>query len=55
VTAGAARDAGAFALPPGSRDAAVILTLAPGAYTAQVTAAEGIGTGTALIELYELP
>jgi hypothetical protein len=55
VTAGAARDAGAFALPPGSRDAAVILTLAPGAYTAQVTAAEGTGTGTALIELYELP
>jgi hypothetical protein len=55
VTAGAARDAGAFALPPGSRDAAVILTLAPGAYTAQVTAADGNGTGTALIELYELP
>ncbi len=55
VTAGAARDAGAFALPPGSRDAAVILTLAPGAYTAQVTAADGTGTGTALIELYELP
>ncbi len=55
VTAGAARDAGAFALPPGSRDAAVILTLAPGAYTAQVTAADGSGTGTALIELYELP
>lgn len=55
LTTSAAREAGAFALPPGSRDAAVILTLAPGAYTAQVTAADGSGTGTALIELYELP
>ena len=45
----------AFALPAGSKDAAVIVTLAPGAYTAQVTAADGKSTGVALVEIYELP
>ena len=48
-------DAGAFALPVGSRDAALVLTLAPGAYTAQVSAADGKGTGVALVEIYEIP
>jgi Immunoglobulin domain len=45
---------GAFALPPGSRDAAIVLTLAPGAYT---TAARGFGnaSGMVLIEVYEAP
>ena len=47
--------AGAFALAAGSRDAAVVLTLAAGrGYTVQVA---GVGTaaGEALVEIYELP
>ncbi len=55
ATAQAARDTGAFALAAGSRDAAVILTLTPGAYTGQVDSADGTGSGTALVEIYELP
>lgn len=45
---------GAFAFAAGSADAALILHLAPGAYTAQVS---GFGntTGVALVEVYELP
>jgi hypothetical protein len=45
---------GAFSLPSGSRDAALVVTLSPGQYTVQVS---GVGdvTGTALVELYELP
>jgi len=45
---------GAFPLPAGSKDAVLIVTLAPGSYSAQVT---GIGgtTGIALVEIYELP
>ena len=39
---------GAFALPAGSRDAALLLTLAPGAYTARI---EG-GAGEVLAEVY---
>jgi hypothetical protein len=38
---------GAFALAPGSRDAAVVLALAPGAYTARVE-----GAGEVLAEIY---
>ncbi len=46
---------GAFALPAGSRDAAMLVTLRPGSYTVQVS---GVGTGTAaqgvaLVEVYE--
>jgi hypothetical protein len=44
--------AGAFALAPGSADSALLLRLAPGAYTAQITAADG-GSGLALAEAYE--
>jgi hypothetical protein len=45
----------AFALPPGSRDAALVLTLAAGrSYTAQISGVNG-GTGEALVEVYELP
>lgn len=53
ITSGSAQ-AGAFALTAGSQDAALIINLAPGAYTAQVS---GVGntTGVALVELYELP
>ncbi len=44
----------AFALTPGSKDAALIATLAPGTYSVRVTGSDG-GTGDALIEVYELP
>lgn len=50
--AAAMATAGAFALTPSSRDAAVAATLAPGAYTAPVTAADG-GSGVALLEIYD--
>lgn len=45
--------AGAFSLADSSKDAALVLTLAPGVYTAAVT---GVGntTGQVLIELYDL-
>jgi PKD repeat protein len=43
---------GAFALPAGSRDAALLITLPPGLYTVQVT---GVGntSGIALVEIYD--
>lgn len=43
---------GAFSLPAGSRDSALVMSLVPGSYTANI---EGVnnGTGTALIEAYE--
>lgn len=45
---------GAFQLNPGSADAALVIELDPGSYTAQIT---GVGdtTGVALVEVYELP
>lgn len=45
---------GAFPLKTGSRDAAVVVELAPGSYTVQVAGARRT-TGTALVEIYELP
>lgn len=45
---------GAFALGSGSEDAAMLVTLAPGLYTAQVSPASG-SAGTALVEVYEMP
>lgn len=47
-------EVGAFALPGGSGDAALLLELAPGNYTAQVAGIDG-DTGAALLEVYELP
>jgi hypothetical protein len=44
---------GAFALPAGSKDAAVLVPLNSGNYTVQVIGADG-GTGVALLEIYEL-
>ena len=41
---------GAFKLPNGSRDAALLVTLSPGSYTAQVTAN---GNGLTLLEVYD--
>ena len=49
----AALQVGAFALDPGSKDAAVVITLPAGAYTVQLTGNGGSGEG--LIEVYELP
>ena len=34
---------------------ALIVSLAPGAYTAQVSSADGTGSGLALVEIYEIP
>ena len=42
---------GAFALEAGSADSALLLSLEPGAYTAQITGKDG-GTGVALVEVY---
>lgn len=51
-TADVAAGVGAFPLPEGSRDAALVLTLDPGLYTAQVRGADG-GGGVALVEVYD--
>jgi hypothetical protein len=45
---------GAFALPSGSADSALLLSLSPGAYTAQVSGLNNT-TGNALIEIYQVP
>jgi hypothetical protein len=45
---------GAFALRPNSFDSVLLVTLAPGSYTAQVSGADGT-TGVALVEIYEVP
>ena len=49
----ASAQVGAFSLPSGSRDAALILTLEPGAYSVVVTGANST-TGVALAEVYEV-
>lgn len=43
----------AFSLDPASKDAALVLTLAPGAYSAVVSGVNG-STGVALIEVYDV-
>jgi hypothetical protein len=50
----AAAAVGAFAFAAGSRDAALLLHLEPGPYTAQLSGGAG-ASGTALIEVYEVP
>lgn len=45
--------AGAFALTNGSKDAALLTTLAPGSYTLQVSGANN-ATGEALVEVYDI-
>jgi hypothetical protein len=52
IAAAAART-GAFAFAAGSNDTALLLTLAPGNYTAQVAGAGG-SSGVALVEAYDL-
>jgi hypothetical protein len=50
----ARQQCGAAAWASGSKDAAIVATLAPGGYTAIVSGVGGT-TGVALIEVYELP
>lgn len=50
----AAASTGAFELPPGGTDAALLLTLEPGTYTMQAGSKTGEG-GAVLLEIYELP
>jgi hypothetical protein len=45
---------GAFALPPGSADAAMIATLPAGSYTLQLSGLNG-STGIGLVEVYVIP
>ena len=44
---------GAFALSPGSGDAALVATLSPGAYTAQVSGVNNT-SGVAILEIYDV-
>ena len=46
---------GAFALTAGSRDAATLSLVDPGAYTIQVSGTTASPTGEALVEVYEVP
>lgn len=55
VLANAMSSVGAFALAdPASRDAVLVMTLPPGAYSARVAGKNGSG-GTAIVEVYEAP
>lgn len=45
---------GGFPFPENSTDSAFLVTLNPGAYTFQVSGADG-GTGVSLLEIYEIP
>jgi hypothetical protein len=53
ATAAIMSSAGAFALPSGSADSALVVTLPAGVYTAQVSGA-GATTGNVLLEIYEV-
>lgn len=54
VLALTAQSVGAFSLNAGSADAALLVTLPPGSYSAQVSGIAS-GTGEALVEVYEVP
>jgi Immunoglobulin domain len=45
---------GAYQFLPGSKDAALLITLPPGIYTAQVSGVN-LGTGDGVVEVYEVP
>ena len=53
ATAATFAQLGAFGLPHGSKDAALLVNLAAGSYTVHATSADGAG-GVALIEIYEV-
>jgi len=44
---------GAYHFTAGSKDAALLITLQPGVYTAQVSGLNG-GTGDGVVEVYEV-
>lgn len=50
----ASAQAGAFPLPMGSRDAALLVTLPPGSYTVHATGPAG-SSGVTLVEVFEVP
>jgi cyclophilin family peptidyl-prolyl cis-trans isomerase len=51
----AAESVGAFSMMSStSKDAALLVTLPPGAYTARISGANGVG-GVAIVEVYEVP
>jgi hypothetical protein len=50
----ASRTAGAFGLASGSEDAAMLITLPPGAFTIEVRGKDGT-EGVALLEIYDVP
>lgn len=50
--AGTMTAVGAFPLPPASKDAAIVASLAPGSYSAPIGAPEG-ESGVALVEVYD--
>jgi hypothetical protein len=54
AVATASATVGAFALAPGTKDAALLITLPPGVYTAQVSGVSST-TGVGLVEIYEAP
>jgi len=45
---------GAYHFTAGSKDAALLITLQPGVYTAQISGVSG-GTGEGVVEVYEMP
>jgi hypothetical protein len=51
--AATAASVGAFQWSPTGNDSAILITLPPGAYTAQVSGASG-DTGVALVEVYDV-
>ena len=56
VIAATAANVGAFAVSdPASKDAMLLVTLAAGNYTAQVSPASGTAGGLAIVEVYEVP
>lgn len=54
ATASTMSSVGAFALPAGSADCALVATLPPGSYSAQVQGLAG-ASGVALVEVYAVP
>lgn len=54
LIAAASSSVGAFALPDGSADSALVITLPPGAYTVEL-AGKAEAEGVALLEIYALP
>jgi hypothetical protein len=54
LVAAAESQTGAFAFMNGSADSAILIVLPPGNYTAEVSGVGGT-TGTALVEVYEIP